>query len=201
MKDLNFFESYIEKRKFNIDKRLIYYFIAILLVLFIVFYSIFNQIKIRRISKDVAKLRSIVEDEKINKKVTEINEKKKEVAKFNESLDKIKLLDNVIEEDNIIDDYLLENITSRMPDDVFFTSISIYTDNIQIIGISKDKWSIAELGKSLGSIEEFKEIFITNISFEEDNYNFTLNINLKDVNMDEEEKAVGEDENEEVYEE
>ncbi|NMB28087.1 MAG: PilN domain-containing protein [Tissierellia bacterium] len=201
MKDLNFFESYIEKRKFNIDKRLIYYFIAILLVLFIVFYSIFNQIKIRRISKDVGKLRSIVEDEKINKKVTEINEKKKEVAKFNESLDKIKLLDNVIEEDNIIDDYLLENITSRMPDDVFFTSISIYTDNIQIIGISKDKWSIAELGKSLGSIEEFKEIFITNISFEEDNYNFTLNINLKDVNMDEEEKAVGEDENEEVYEE
>ena len=201
MKDLNFFESYIEKREFNIDKRLIYYFIAILLVLFIVFYSIFNQIKIRRISKDVAKLRSIVEDEKINKKVTEINEKKKEVAKFNESLDKIKLLDNVIEEDNIIDDYLLENITSRMPDDVFFTSISIYTDNIQIIGISKDKWSIAELGKSLGSIEEFKEIFITNISFEEDNYNFTLNINLKDVNMDEEEKAVGEDENEEVYEE
>ena len=201
MKDLNFFESYIEKRKFNIDKRLIYYFIAILLVLFIVFYSIFNQIKIRRISKDVGKLRSIVEDEKINKKVTEINEKKKEVAKFNESLDKIKLLDNVIEEDNIIDDYLLENITSRMPDDVFFTSISIYTDNIQIIGISKDKCSIAELGKSLGSIEEFKEIFITNISFEEDNYNFTLNINLKDVNMDEEEKAVGEDENEEVYEE
>lgn len=201
MKDLNFFESYIEKREFNIDKQLIYYFIAILLVLFIVFYSIFNQIKIRRISKDVGKLRSIVEDEKINKKVTEINEKKKEVAKFNESLDKIKLLDNVIEEDNIIDDYLLENITSRMPDDVFFTSISIYTDNIQIIGISKDKWSIAELGKSLGSIEEFKEIFITNISFEEDNYNFTLNINLKDVNMDEEEKAVGEDENEEVYEE
>lgn len=201
MKDLNFFESYIEKREFNIDKQLIYYFIAILLVLFIVFYSIFNQIKIRRISKDVAKLRSIVEDEKINKKVTEINEKKKEVAKFNESLDKIKLLDNVIEEDNIIDDYLLENITSRMPDDVFFTSISIYTDNIQIIGISKDKWSIAELGKSLGSIEEFKEIFITNISSEEDNYNFTLNINLKDVNMDEEEKAVGEDENEEVYEE
>ena len=102
------FESYIEKREFNIDKQLIYYFIAILLVLFIVFYSIFNQIKIRRISKDVAKLRSIVEDEKINKKVTEINEKKKEVAKFNESLDKIKLLDNVIEEDNIIDDYLLK---------------------------------------------------------------------------------------------
>ena len=202
MKDLNFFEPYIEKREFNIDKRLIYYSIVTLLIIFIVFYSIFNQIKIRRISKDVTKLRSIVEDGRINKKVAEISEKKKEVIKFNESLDKIKLLDNTIEENNIIDDYLLESITSRMPEDVFFTSISIYIDNIEIIGISKDKWSIAELGKSLESIEEFKEIFITNISSNEDNYNFVLNINLKDVNIDEEEKATKEDQNEEnTYEE
>ena len=197
MKDLNFFESYIEKREINIDKQLIYYSIVTLLALFIVFYSIFNQIKIRQVSKDVAKLRSVVEDERINKKVNQISEKKKEVIEYNKSLDKIKLLDNTLEENDIIDDYLLESITSRMPDDVFFTSISIDIGNIQIIGISKDKWSIAELGKSLGAIEEFKEVFITNISSEEDNYDFTLNINLKDVNIDEKEEIVGEDENEE----
>ena len=202
MKDLNFFELYVEKRQFNIDKQLIYYSIVTLLVVFLVFYSIFNQIKIRRISKDVAKLRSIVEDERINEKVDEISEKKKEVIEFRQSLDKIKLLDDTVEEDNLIDDYLLESITSRMPDDVFFTSISIYTDNIQIVGISKDKWSIAELGKSLESIEEFKEIFITNISSDEENYNFTFNINLKDVDIDGGDKAVEEDENEEkTYEE
>ena len=197
MKDLNFFESYIEKREINIDKQIIYYSIVTLLALFIVFYSIFNQIKIRQVSKDVAKLRSVVEDERINKKVNQISEKKKEVIEYNKSLDKIKLLDNTLEENDIIDDYLLESITSRMPDDVFFTSISIDIGNIQIIGISKDKWSIAELGKSLGAIEEFKEVFITNISSEEDNYDFTLNINLKDVNIDEKEEIVGEDENEE----
>ena len=202
MKDLNFFELYVEKRQFNIDKQLIYYSIVTFLVVFLVFYSIFNQIKIRRISKDVAKLRSIVEDERINEKVDEISEKKKEVIEFRQSLDKIKLLDDTVEEDNLIDDYLLESITSRMPDDVFFTSISIYTDNIQIVGISKDKWSIAELGKSLESIEEFKEIFITNISSDEENYNFTFNINLKDVDIDGGDKAVEEDENEEkTYEE
>ena len=135
MKDLNFFESYIEKRKFNIDKQLIYYSIATLLVLFIVFYSIFNQIKIRRISKDIAKLRLIVEDERINKKVDEISEKKKEVIEFKDFLNKIKVLDNTVEDDNIIDDYLLESITSRMPDDIFFFFISIHTANIQIVGI------------------------------------------------------------------
>ena len=197
MKDLNFFEPYIEKRKFNIDKRLIYYSMAILLVVFLAFYSISNQIKIRRISRDIAKLRLTVEDEKINKKVEEISRKEDEVNEFKESLDKIKLLDEVVEENDIIDDYLLESITSRMPEDVFFTSISIYTDNIQIVGISKDKWAIAELGKSLESIEKFKEIFISNISSEEEYYNFTLNINLKDVNMDGEEAIVEEDGDEE----
>ena len=197
MKDLNFFEPYIEKKEFNIDKQLIYCSIALLLIGFIVFYSIFNQIKIRRISRDIAKLRVTVEDERINKKVEEINRKQEEVLGFKELVDKIKLLDKTVEDNNIIDDLLLENITSRMPKDIFFTSISIYTDNIQIIGVAKDKLSIAEMGKSLQSIEKFQEIFISNISSGEGHYSFTLNINLKDVNIGGEDAAIEEGENEE----
>ena len=115
-------------------------------------------------------------------------------GELKEYLEKIKLLDKVVEDNSIIDDYLLENITSRMPQDVFFTSISMYTDNIEIVGVSKDKWSIAELGKSLESVEEFQEVFITNISPEEENYKFILNINLKDVDIDGENTTAEEDE-------
>ena len=153
MKDLNFFEPYIEKREFNINKQLVYCSIIVVFAVFVVFYSIYNEMKIIRISRDVAKLKSIVEDERINKKVEEINKKEKEVIEFKETVEKIKLLDNIVKEDSVIDNYLLDNITSRMPEDVFFTSISLYTDNIQIVGISKDKQSIAELGRSLESIE------------------------------------------------
>mgnify|MGYP001006297314 CR=1 FL=1 len=194
MKDLNYFEPLIEKKELNINKRLICYFIFIFLIVFLISYSTFNQVKVRQVSKDISKLKSIAEDEEINKKIKEINRKDKELGELKEYLEKIKLLDKVVEDNSIIDDYLLENITSRMPQDVFFTSISMYTDNIEIVGVSKDKWSIAELGKSLESVEEFQEVFITNISPEEENYKFILNINLKDVDIDGENTTAEEDE-------
>lgn len=197
MKDLNFFESYIEKREFKIEKQLIFYSIAVLIIIFIILYTILNQIKISQISRDIAKLKLTVEDERISGKVKEISKKEKEVNEFKVALEKIKLLDETVKENNIIDEYILENITSRMPENVFFTSISIYTDIIQIIGVSKDKWSVAGLGKSLESIKEFKEIFVTNISSSEEHYNFTLNINLKDVNIDGEMAADEENEDKE----
>ncbi len=187
MKDLNFFEPYLGKEKISIDKKHIYIIIGALFVSFIISYTIFSQIKIREITKDIEKLEATIEDERINKKVEEIKNKKKEVEDFKQSLEKIKSIDSVIEEEDIINTYLINNITSKMPKDVFFTSIGIYSDSIQMVGVAKDKYSIAELGKNLDMVEEFKEVFIENISFEEGDYIFNLNINLKDVNIDEEE--------------
>lgn len=197
MKDLNFFESYIEKKEFHIDKQWLYYFIGILLIFLIIFYSIYNQIRINRLSKDIVKLKSIVEDNRINKKVEEIKEKEKEVSKFKEHLEKIKLLDEIVEEDSVIDNHLLDSITSRVPDDIFFTSTSLYTDHIEIVGKSIDRWAIASLGKSLESIDDFQDIFISSISKEEQFFNFVLNINLKDVNSNGEDESVEKNEIEE----
>ena len=184
MKDLNFFENYVEKPEFNIDTRLIIYFTAIILALFIVIYTVSTQVKIRSISKDIAKLQTTIDDERINQRIENIKEKQAELDEFSDSLEQVQIFDNMVEEENIIDSYLLENIVSKMPEDVFFTSISIYSEEIQIVGNAKDKWAIAQLQKNLESIEDFHQIFISNISSEEGYCNFILNIYLKDVNMD-----------------
>ena len=184
MKDLNFFENYVEKPQFNIDTRLIIYFTAIILALFIVIYTVSTQVKIRSISKDIAKLQTTIDDERINQRIENIKEKQAELEEFSDSLEQVQIFDNMVEEENIIDSYLLENIVSKMPEDVFFTSISIYSEEIQIVGNAKDKWAIAQLQKNLESIEDFHQIFISNISSEEGYCNFILNIYLKDVNMD-----------------
>lgn len=184
MKDLNFFENYVEKSEFSIDKRIIIYSAAIILALFIIIYTLSSQIRIRSLSRDIAKLQLTVEDERLNKKIDEIRKKEEEVDKFNETVEKIRTFDGTVEKESIVDTYLLENIVSRMPEDIFFTSISIYTGEIQIVGNAKDKWTIAQFGKNLESIEDFHEVFISNISSEEGYYNFILNIYLKDVNMD-----------------
>lgn len=194
MRDLNFFEGYIEKKEFNLDKQLVYYTIFFLLLIGLISYTIFNQIKIRNITRDLEKLKMIAEDEKINERVEYITKKEKEVEKFKESLNKIKSLDDTMENDNIIDDSLLEMIKVRMPEEVFFTSISMNSEHIEMVGVSENKSSIAELGKSLESIAEFKEIFVTSISKEEEYYSFNLSISLKDVSTYGEDSIIEEDE-------
>lgn len=193
MNDLNFFESYIEESELVIDKKIILYILALGLGLLFIVFTLSNELKIRELSRDIEKLQMVVEDEKINKKIDEIKEKEEEVIKFNESLKKIRILDKNIEEASVIDSYLLNSINSKVPNEVFFTSISMYTNNIQIIGYSKDKWAIAQLGKNLETIEEFHKIFISSISSEELYYNFVLNISLKDVKEDEQESIEGEE--------
>jgi Tfp pilus assembly protein PilN len=198
MKDLNFFEPYIEKIDFKANKRIIYYASVMLLVLFLIFNIAYNQIRIKQLTGEVEILRTTAEDKKIIKRVEEIKNRNEKVNVFKETVDKIKKLDRTIEDSNIVDNYLLNTITSKIPEDLFFTSMSLYNDSIQIIGISKDKISIAELEKGLDAIKDFKEIFVSNISSQEDYYNFTINVTLKDVSINGEETTTkSEEQNEE----
>ena len=200
MKDLNFFEKHIGKSETIINKRLILYFFATTLAIILLFYTLFYQIKIKRISKDVNKLKIIVEDERVHEKIKEIKENQIEMDNLNKSLEKLILLDDYIEEESTIDGHLLNAINLKMPEEIFFTSISMNTDNIEIVGNSKGKWAIAQLGKGLETIEDFHEVLISNISLEGDYYNFILNIRLKDVDTDGEDSINGENEVEETDE-
>lgn len=184
MRDLNFFESYIEKSEFKIDKRIIYFSILTFAILSLIAYTIYNEIIIREKTRMVESLRLTAENPKTLEKVGKIKEKEAEVNQFKESVEKIKLLDETIEKRNIVDEVLLDKINENIPDGLFLTSLSIQEEEIYIVGISKDKWSIAEFQKGLESLENYEEIFVSNISKQENYYNFSLNISLRGVNED-----------------
>ena len=178
MKDLNFFEPYIEKTEFKIDKKLVIMVLSAIIILSLGMYIVYNSIKIKQETGMVQSLREIAEDPIALEKVKNIQTKELEVSEFRESVEKIRQLDRIIAEKDIIDESLLEIIISKMPEDLFFTSLNIHDKEIQIVGIAKDKWSIAELQKGLEDLQDSREIFISNISFQEDYYNFTINIML-----------------------
>ncbi|WP_353095903.1 PilN domain-containing protein [Tissierella praeacuta] len=181
MRDLNFFEIYIEKKEFKIDKKIIYFTVLISVAISVLIFLIYSEIVIRRETKIVKSLRSTVEDSKTLEKVEEIREKEIEVKKFRESVEKLKLLDTAISERDTVDKVLLDKINDNIPDEIFLTSLSIQGEDIYIVGISKDKWAIAEFQKGLESLENCEEIFVSNISKQGENYNFSLNITLMGV--------------------
>lgn len=184
MRDLNFFEGYIEKTEFKIDKRLIYFTLSSFMVLSLITYIIYNAMIIKQESQMVNNLKGTAENPKTIEKVESIKVKELEVTEFRESVDKIKQLDKTLEGRDIIDEKLLDIINSKIPEDLFLTSLSIQGRDIQIVGIANDKWSIAELQRGLEDLPNVEENFVSNISLQEDHYSFNINITLKDVSLD-----------------
>lgn len=179
MKDLNFFDTYIEKRDFNDYKQWISFAIFGFILLTLTSKGIVNHIKIQRLNKEVNRLKVIAENPETISRVNSIKEKEQETHAFKEEVNKIKILDELIEEENVISGDFLYLISSRLPEDTFLTSLSVSSKEMNLVGIAQDTWNVAEFGKGLEYIEEVDEIFISDISRESYFYHFNINVFLK----------------------
>lgn len=184
MRDLNFFEPYIDKKDFKFDRKLVYSSIGIFIVLLFFMYSIFNYLIIRQEEKNVASLQSVAEDPQTLEKVEEIKLKEREVGEFRESVEKIILLDKSLDDVDIINKNLLDQINRKMPKGLFISSMTMGIYDVEIVGVSDDKWSIAEFGRGLEEIYDLGDVFVSNISNEDGHYSFNINIIVKDVIVD-----------------
>lgn len=181
MKDLNFFNHYTESKKFKIEN--IYYLFILFLLISIFFYSFINQIKINNLSKKVSNLKTQVENEEIKTKVNKLKKEKDEINKVENNIKQLNLLDEFIKKEDKINEELIKDINLRIPENVFLISIEFNLSSIEIKGISGDKLSIAQLEHNLNEIKSFKNVFISNIYFEENHYSFSLSVSLKDEDV------------------
>lgn len=179
MKDLNFFEPYIEKKEFHINKEIVLLSLGAIFVFIIVVFSISNQIKISRLNKSVSNLKAEVEDEEKMKKLEVLKSQEDDINYLKEKVENLKRVDEYITENDIINEFLLQTITSRTPENIFLNSVDIDTSSISIQGTSRDKYSVAEFEYSLKDTEGFLETFISNIYLDNGYYNFSLNIKFR----------------------
>ena len=183
MRDLNFFEPYIEKRSFKISLPVILFALIILYALYTFVFGIFNYSQIKSLENNVADLKSVAENPTTLAKVAEIKALEEEMNTFRDEVEKIKEMDKVVEASDIINEEYLALISSKMPEDLFFTTFSVNNREIQVSGISKDEWTVAEFGNALRDIDNVDEIYISNITGEEDYYTFSMMITLKEVGI------------------
>ena len=191
MRDLNFFEPYIEKREFKFNKMFFVYLIVGVGLLYLLGSGVYNQLKIMALNSEVNELQAVAENPNTLNKVNEVMAMEQEVNIFREEVVKIKMVDEKIKNDEIIGDDLLISITSKLPEGLFLTSITVQNREIQLLGVAQDRWTVAEFAKGLEVLENIDTIYISNISQVEHYYNYNINISLKDVMIN------GEDEVEE----
>lgn len=189
MSDLNFFEPYIEKREFKFNRMVLLYTLFALCIAGIAAKGAYNQFHIFMLQGQVEGKREVAEDPKTVKKYNEIKELENEMSVFKEEVDKIIELDKNIAKNDIVSEDLISEVKSKMPADLFMTNFSVSGREMQISGVAKDSYSIAEFSKSLKSVKDVESVFVSNINNnkEEGNYSFVLNTTFKEVNIDEQE--------------
>ncbi|MBP1927330.1 type IV pilus assembly protein PilN [Sedimentibacter acidaminivorans] len=189
MSDLNFFEPYIEKREFKFNRMVLLNTVLVLCIAGFAAKGVYNQFHIFMLQGQVEGKLEVSQDPKTVKKYNEIKDLEYEMTVFKEEVDRIIKMDKNIAKTDIVSEELITEIKSKMPADLFMTNFSVSGRKMQISGIAKDSYSIAEFSKSLKVVKDVESVFLSSINNnkEEGNYSFVLNTTFKEVNIDEQE--------------
>src|SRR5699024_7999823 len=140
-------------QRFKISKSLLLNVLLLLIIISLIGYGIFNQIKLKKLKTEINEKRALAENSRILKEVKKIKVQEEEINRLFKEVEEIKIVNDYVEDINIINKNFLNSITSKMSEDMFLTSFNISNKYVDIVGISKDKLSIAQFKKGLESIE------------------------------------------------
>lgn len=174
MKDINFFSTYIEKKRLKINSKIFLPGMFLVFFIYILGQGLINQLKINKISQEIFEIQRIAEDPKTSKEAEKIEIQKKELNKLRAEVEDLRELTTAIEKKDFINTKYIDDIIRKKPKDLFLTGLQITSEDVNITGISNNKLSIAEFLKGLQSINRFEDAFVSLISKEEINYKFQL---------------------------
>lgn len=174
MKDINFFLPYLDKRKVKFNNKFFMLVLFLIFVLSVSGYTIFNQLRINKLTEGARELETYAKNPKTLKQVESIRKEEEDLNKFKAEVETIRELKDQVESKDIISSTYINTIITKKPSDLFLTNIFINPESMSISGISNNKMSIAEFGKGLQNIEDFKDVFISNITRNEADYTFDL---------------------------
>ena len=180
IKDMNFFAAYQGQKKEQKNKNIYVYSLVGFLSVFIVGTLAWNSTNIFLLDNKIKDYNEKLEKEYIRVKI--------------EKWDKISKKDNILkrydkELSNIVDGLktrevvttgLLDRLSSTLPTEVTFNSISINNTDISIQAVSTSRVAIGEIEHNLKNLNNIQDVYIGGISGDE-NYTFDIKCVLKDV--------------------
>lgn len=182
MRDFNFFEPYVGKKKVSSGKQwLNYRIIAVISIVALLLPGI-SFIYLKFIEKDIEKIKEVVHSSESVQQRKAVESKLEEINKMKESLSALEALKKPIAQKDVINDLLIYTIRDAIPRGVFFQRMLIDTQKVEIQGTAENKIAIAEFQHNLETVMDFQDIFVPSIAGIEGNYNFTITFTIKDVN-------------------
>lgn len=161
MNDINFFSTYIEKKKKKIStwSRIIVYSILIVLVIGS-FYYVTNE-TIKDLDKQIQIKKNYIESDKITEKVSEILKLKEKLNIVQKNYTKAKSIENELVSKNKINTELLNILEQSKSEEIFDLDTIISTEEVIIEGYSNSKTTIANFEENLRKSNMFKSVHVS----------------------------------------
>lgn len=179
MRDINFFQSYVEKPENNQTNNLIIFLAGAIILVLMIVYPLGNSLKLRGIDKEVSTIEKELGSSETYEKIKAIDEKKASVEEMTTRLNALKSVDSYLNSIDKINDLLIHTIIESVPEDVYLRSFNISPQSIQLQAISRSKEAIAKFQYMLDSIDGFYDIFIPNISKDGEFHQFSVSIKIR----------------------
>ena len=180
IRDMNFFAAYQGQKKEQKNKNIYVYSLVGFLSVFIVGTLAWNSTNIFLLNNKIKDYNEKLEKEDINVKI----EKWDEISKKDDILNKYnKELSNIVDglkTREVVTTGLLDKLSSTLPTEVTFNSISITNTDISIQAVSTSRVAIGEIEHNLKKLNNIQDVYIGGISGDE-NYTFDIKCVLKDV--------------------
>ncbi len=179
MRDFNFFQPYLKSKKQLSQKQLITYSIVSITFIVVVSVPIINQVRINKIEEKAINVSTIMYSEDTMDEMQKIENRQDQIKELEKYYGFLKSVNNELKKIDKINDLFLQTITDRVPEDVFFESINISQNTVNIKAIAQNNIDIAEFEENLRNLSYFEDVFIPNISTNDNGYLFTVSFEIK----------------------
>lgn len=178
--DLNFFAPYQGQKKEQHNKNVYLYSVAAFLSVAIVGSFAWNTGRIILLNNKIKDYNSKLEEQVVKEKLAiweDISRKTDVLSRYNQGLVDI---NTALDTRAVVSTELLNMISSCLPSQVTFNSISIDNKQVSIQAVSSSRTAIGELENNLRKLENIQDVYIGGISGTE-SYTFDIKCVLKDV--------------------
>lgn len=190
MKDFNFFSFYIKAKKKARKKDYTVAGVFLIAVIIAVSFTTYFMIAASNMEKEIAKMEQFINDPEHIKVLNEVNNKREKMKIIEEYNVIMEETQKQIKKSNRIHTKLLNEITSTLPQALFFSMLTLTNEELHIQGVSDARTHIAELEYNLRQVDRFEKIHVSIISKDEETNRqiYDLKAILKDGDIDENEK-------------
>lgn len=181
MKDFNFFEPFVEPKKVSggDDKKILITVAAVVAALAVIAVPAYQQINMLLMKRSIAQYESLLSEESSKRKVAEIEQKETLLSSLKTQSGKVEKINGELNKQDQIGGHIVSAISESLAEDVFINRMSIEKSAISLDGVAKEKEGVASFQNNLRRVPYFEDIFVPNISAENDYNNFTLDMILK----------------------